>query len=221
MPQIKDIIFLTLMVLAILFFSFYSQTLMGLSVQKWFMHRALIDTGMGFEYEFITANFAHYDWQHAIENIIALILIWVFFFNDGMNSFTHKIPLLFASMIGTTFGVYLFDKVGTYGGLSGALHGVAAGAAFLRLMTQKDFKGLVVLVIIGIKIAIDTYYPDMGVDAIVKDFFESRVHPNSYVPIEKNYNVSYISHTAGTISGLIMGFILYISFLLKKKHYYV
>jgi len=213
--RIIDTLTLAALILGILFFSFYSDELMDISTQVWFLNRPLIDATRGYEFEFLTANFAHFNWHHALENIIALVLIWYLFFNAEINTSLHKLTLLFIPMFGTTFGVYLFDNVNVYGGMSGALHGLATGAALIRFIKGKEFIAFAVLIAIIVKVVIDFYFPALSFNNLTSSLYGSTMALD--LGPKANFSVCASSHLAGALSGCLIAALLLIGQAVRPK----
>lgn len=214
--RLIDTFLLLILIGAIFFFSFFSYDLIGMSERLWFLNRALVDTATGFEYEFLTANFAHFDMHHALENVLALVLIWYLFFNSYIDTALHKITLLFIPMLGTTFGVYLFDTVSVYGGMSGALHGMASGAALIRFIENKEFKAFAVLVAIVVKVIIDYKLPALSFNNLSQSLYGENLALNLNA-VKATYSVSASSHLAGAITGCLTACLLLIAKTIKPK----
>ncbi len=173
----------------------------------WTLLRWDIMAGQNY-WEFATASFAHFTNQHLYENLIGLFFIWWFFFGENCGSILHKIFAIIVPAFAVTIGIYFFTDTSEYTGLSGALHGTAVAAAFSRWITDKDWKGIVAVIIIFIKIYVDYYHPEFGFDAIARKMYGSNfqfTELGNKVNNIKNFYVSAPSHFIGALAGLVLG----------------
>lgn len=169
--------------------------------------------------EFFTANYAHFNIQHMAENVLAFIVIWFFFFLGYGNNIICKLFTLLVTSIATTIGVAFFTEIDTYGGLSGALHGMVATAALLRILTEKDNKGFIILGLLAIKLAVEYYYPNMTFDELSQRLYGNTMAINDFLNNKslRAYSVATEAHFFGVLGGILASIVCFIHFKTQPK----
>ncbi|MGN1393612.1 MAG: hypothetical protein ACI4V7_06225 [Succinivibrionaceae bacterium] len=202
--------------LAILFLVYYC------SIEVDFFHfawkRNEIDP-LAFYYEFFTGNLTHYNFTHFSQNAVAFIIIWLLFFAGFGENVLVKIFSFICSALATTLGVYFFTNVEVYTGLSGALHGLALTAGLLRLLTEGDRKGIIIVLLVVGKVAFEYYYPTLSFHELSQQLYGDVLKIESFLGNKNafSYNVCQEAHIAGCVGGVVATAISYIFYLTRPK----
>jgi membrane associated rhomboid family serine protease len=209
---IIDII-LVLLVIAGMFYCSYFGTIPPFNISK-FSLSYLADLAPSQYYRFITANFAHFNWQHLIENAIGFVIIW--FIPRGTNAGNWPIKILAFVFIGlfTTITLFYLTDVANrsvgYAGLSGLLHGLLVFNCLYIIKDNKSSIPYLILIGICIKIFIDIYYPNLTFHKLSQDLYDNAQKLQNFIQDmnPRQFRVSYESHIAGSVGGIILFIII-------------
>ena len=118
----------------------------------------------------LTAHVVHLDLEHAVLNVLGLVMMWALFARD----FTLRqwLIVITAALIAIDLGLWAFDpQVRWYVGSSGVLHGVMA-AGTLAHLRRGDLDGWILAAFILGKLAYEQWtgaLPFEGTAAVVVD----------------------------------------------------
>lgn len=159
---------------------------------------------------FLTANFTHFDNVHLTENLIGLAIIWFLFYSPNVNTYPDKVASLLVSAIAVTCGIaFVNHTIGTYSGLSGALHGMFAYAAILRYFKDGDVKGIILIIGLIIKLYVDFNWPELTFNELAQKVYgetitiEKQINPDA----DFSYKTCGEAHLYGAIAGSVLALI--------------
>ncbi len=134
----------------------------------------------------ITAHLVHLDLQHALLNIMGLVLMWSLFARDYRPR--EWLIIVFAVIAGIDAGLWLRDtNVAWYVGASGALHGIMA-AGTLAHLRRGDVDGWILAIFVVVK---------LGYEQL-----------NGALPFnESGEPVVVNAHLYGAVAGLVAAFV--------------
>jgi rhomboid family GlyGly-CTERM serine protease len=106
---------------------------------------------LGQWWRILSAHFVHLDLQHAVLNILGLVLMWALFARD--YSPWRWVAIYCASSIAVGIGLWFLNpEVSWYVGASGALHGVMTAGTIAHLR-RRDLDGWILAIFIVGKLA--------------------------------------------------------------------
>lgn len=159
---------------------------------------------------FLTANFTHYNNVHLYENVAGLFIIWLFFYSPNANTYADKTASLLFSCFAVTVGIAFFNQsIGTYCGLSGALHGMFAYAAILRYFRDGDAKGIILLIGLIIKLYIDFNWPELTFNELAQKVYGETITIEKQINPDRDFAYSTCgeAHLFGAIGGSVLAVI--------------
>jgi rhomboid family GlyGly-CTERM serine protease len=102
--------------------------------RSWRYERAGVADGQ--LWRLVTAHLVHLNFEHALLNVIGLILLWALF--AGLQSWRETLLVTLLSMASIDAGFWFLEpRLQWYVGASGVLHGLM-GAGVVKLMRERD-----------------------------------------------------------------------------------
>ena len=182
LPQQKQHLFSPLLVisLALLLFAFEPHSSRYLE-----FFRTEISEGQW--WRLLTGNWLHTNFAHVLLNCGGVLLVWLL--HAEHYSVKHYFAVLLFCCVGSSLGLYFFDPLEQYAGLSGALHGMLFYGACRDAQCRYN----------------ESYLLMIGI--VIKVVLE-----NIYGPVESSSeligaDVAVGAHLWGLVSGMVLGLI--------------
>ncbi len=191
-----------------------------------FMLTSYSDVSFNEYYRFITANFAHFNMQHLLENALAFLIIY--FLPKGTFAGLWPVKLIICILLGliTTLSLFYLTDVCSksmgYAGMSGLLHGLLIYNCLYIYKERKQFIALLIIIGVIIKIFIDMYFPELTFHKLSQDLYGNAFKLQHFIQSmnPRDFRVSYESHIAGSIGGAVLFIITCFSqkFIFRKNY---
>lgn len=115
----------------------------------------------------ITGHFVHGNIQHLLLNAVAALIIYFGFFSKMRISELAICSLIFSAAISVTM-LLGYPLIEWYNGLSGLLHGLVCYCC-LRQVELGYRRYWVGLILVWVKVSIETFFPNWGVSVLAGD----------------------------------------------------